>query len=167
MKKSRRIARMSRNRPKVPGLNLTSLVDVFTILVFFLLVNSATTEVLTEPKLIKLPDSIAEMKPRETVVVFIGQDEVLVQGEAVVRVADIEAMQGHTIPAIGQRLAALRDKVIGIRTQTIAQSHEVTVLADRAVPFSIVKKVMSTCTGQGYGRISLAVVQKSPPASKT
>jgi biopolymer transport protein ExbD len=57
--------------------------------------------------------------------------------------------------------------VIGIRTQTIAQSHEVTVLADRAVPFSIVKKVMSTCTGQGYGRISLAVVQKSPPASKT
>jgi biopolymer transport protein ExbD len=167
MKKSRRIARMSRNRPTVPRLNLTSLVDVFTILVFFLLVNSATTEVLTEPKLIKLPDSIAETKPRETVVVFIGQDEVLVQGEAVVRVADIEAMQGHTIPAIGQRLAALRDKVIGIRTQTIAQSQEVTVLADRAVPFSIVKKVMSTCTGQGYGRISLAVVQKSPPSSKT
>ena len=58
MKNSRRIKRMSRNRPKITKMNLTSLMDVFTILVFFLLVNSATTEVLETPKQIKLPDSV-------------------------------------------------------------------------------------------------------------
>jgi len=53
-------------------------------------------------------------------------------------------------------------KIIGLKTQIVAESREVTLLADRTVPFSVVKKVMSTCTGQGYGRISLAVLQKAP-----
>jgi len=78
MKSSRRIRRMSRNRRAIPKLNLTSLMDVFTILVFFLLVNSATTEVLQQPKQITLPDSIVEAKPRETVVIFVGTEDVLV-----------------------------------------------------------------------------------------
>ena len=82
MKTSRRMARMSRNRKGIPKLNLTSLIDVFTILVFFLLVNSGSSEILQPPKQITLPDSIAESKPRETVVIFIGTEEVLI-GEAV------------------------------------------------------------------------------------
>jgi biopolymer transport protein ExbD len=160
MRTSRRIARMSRNRGKGPSLNLTSMMDVFTILVFFLLVNSAATEVLQQPKQITLPDSVIEAKPRETVVIFVGRDEVLVQGEVVARVADIQAMAGQHIAPIGERLAALSESVIGISTQAVAESQEVTVLADKSVPFSVVKKIMSTCTGQGYSRISLAVTQK-------
>lgn len=161
MKDSRRIKRMSRNRSRVTKMNLTSLMDVFTILVFFLLVNSASSEVLETPKRITLPDSVVESKPRETVVVFVSADEVMVQGEAVVSVADILAMEGQDIAEIGERLAALSQGIIGVSTRTVAESQEVTILADKSVPFSVVKKVMSTCTSQGYGRISLAVIQKA------
>ena len=168
MKTSRRLKRMERMARKqgaMPKLNLTSLMDVFTILVFFLLVNSATTEVLQQPKQITLPDSIVEAKPRETVVIFIGKEDVLVQGIPVARVADIEAMQDQEIAPISVRLAELSGKVIGLSTQAVAESQEVTVLADKAVPFSVVKKIMSTCTGQGYTRVSLAVVQKAAQTS--
>lgn len=158
---------MTRNRLTAPRMNLTSLMDVFTILVFFLLVNSASTEVLETPKQIKLPDSVVEQKPRETVVIFVSPTEVTVQGEAVVRVADILAASSQDIDAIGERLSQLSRTVIGISTKTVADSQEVTILVDRSVPFSVVKKVMSTCTSRGYGRISLAVLQRAPETSQT
>ncbi|HEU0224218.1 MAG TPA: biopolymer transporter ExbD [Steroidobacteraceae bacterium] len=165
MKTSRRIARMSRNQRHVARLSLTSLMDVFTILVFFLLVNSATSEVLQQPKQITLPDSIVEAKPRETVVIFIGKEDVLVQGVPVARVADIRQLEDSEIEPVSVRLAELRDSVIGLSTRAVAESQEITVLADKSIPFSVVKKVMATCTGQGYTRVSLAVVQKAPQAS--
>jgi len=164
MKNSRRIKRMARNRPKITKMNLTSLMDVFTILVFFLLVNSATTEVLEAPKQVKLPDSAIETKPRETVVIFVSPDEVIVQGEAVARVEDILAMDGQQIAGIGDRLNQLTQSIVGINTKVVAESQEVTILADKSVPFTVVKKVMSTCTSQGYTQISLAVMQKAPEA---
>jgi biopolymer transport protein ExbD len=157
---------MARNRGGVQKMNLTSLMDVFTILVFFLLVNSATTEVLESPKQIKLPESVVESKPRETVVIFISPEHVMVQGEPVITIADVEALDSGLIAPVSERLVALSEKVIGIKTQTIADSQEVTILADRTVPFSVIKKVMSTCTNEGYGRISLAVVQKSPKTAQ-
>jgi len=162
MKNSRRIKRMSRNKVTVPKMNLTSLMDVFTILVFFLLVNSATTEVLETPKQITLPASVVEEKPRETIVIFISQEDVTVQGKSVVRTADIVEAATQAITPIGERLAELSESVIGLNTQTIAQSQEVTILADREVPFTVIKRVMSTCTSQGYEKISLAVLQKAP-----
>jgi biopolymer transport protein ExbD len=153
---------MKRIKRGVPKLNLTSLMDVFTVLVFFLIFNSsATVETLQQPKQITLPESHVEEKPRETVVIFIGTEEVLVQGVLVARVADIEATGNVEIEPIGARLAELSDRVIGLSTQAVADSQEVTVLADKSVPFHVVKKVMATCTAQGYTRVSLAVVQKS------
>ena len=77
MKNSRRMKRMARNHSRTPKMNLTSLMDVFTILVFFLLVNSANTEVLETPKQITLPASTVEEKPRETVVIFVSPTEAL------------------------------------------------------------------------------------------
>jgi len=165
MRSTRRMARMARNKRAMPKLNLTSLMDVFTILVFFLLVNSATTEVLQQPKQITLPDSVVEAKPRETVVIFVGKDEVLVQGVPVARVADIQATTDERIEPISVRLAELSESVIGLSTQAIAESQEVTVLADKSVPFSVVKKIMATCTGEGYTRVSLAVIQKTAQPS--
>jgi len=162
MNKSRRIRRMTRYKRAVPKLNLTSLMDVFTVLVFFLIFNSsATVETLQQPKQITLPESVVEAKPRETVVVFIGTEEVLVQGVPVARIADIEASGSVEIEPVGARLAELAESVIGLSTQAVAESQEVTVLADKSVPFSVVKKVMATCTAEGYTRVSLAVVQKS------
>jgi len=162
MKQTRRIKRMSRNRAPIPKMNLTSLMDVFTILVFFLLVNSATTEVLETPKQIVLPASVVEEKPRETVVIFISPTDVTVQGESVVTTGEILDTETQNIAAIAQRLSELSASVIGINTQAVAQSQEVTILADRAVPFTVIKRVMSTCTSQGYAQISLAVLQKAP-----
>jgi biopolymer transport protein ExbD len=158
---------MSRNRATVPKMPLTSLMDVFTILVFFLLVNSASTEVLETPKSVTLPDSVVEEKPRETVVIFISPTEVTVQGEVVAPVSDILQTREQNIEAIGERLEKLSEKIIGLNTKIVAESQEVTILADKSVPFRVVKKVMSTCTNEGYGRISLAVLQKAPETSET
>ena len=166
MKSSRRMKRMSRNRRRAVPLNLTSLMDVFTILVFFLLVNSANTEVLETPKQIKLPASVIEDKPRETVVIFVSPEEVTVQGESVVLVADILASSEQHISAIGDRLQQVNDNIIGLKTKKVSEAQEVTILADRSVPFSVVRRIMSTCTNRGFERISLAVLQKAPQVAK-
>jgi biopolymer transport protein ExbD len=161
MKESRRIRRMERSRKKVVGLNLTSLMDVFTILVFFLLANSSSNEVLSTPKHIKLPDSVVESKPRETVVIMVGPETVLVQGEAVANTPELIENRSENIPEITQRLNLLERNIIGINSQTAIASKEVTILADKTIPFNVLKKIMTTCTGSGYGRISLAVIQKA------
>jgi len=161
MKESRRIRRMERSRKKVIGLNLTSLMDVFTILVFFLLANSSSNEVLSTPKHIELPDSVVESKPRETVVIMVGPETVLVQGEAVAKTPELIENRRANIPEITQRLDLLERNIIGINSQTAIASKEVTILADKTIPFNVLKKIMTTCTGSGYGRISLAVIQKA------
>ena len=153
------MTRLSRFRPKVSRLNLTSLMDVFTILVFFLVMNSGN-EILDAPNDLVLPESVVEAKPSETVVINVGREEVLVQGQPVVRTADIIALGGGDIEPIMARLAELQERVIGVRTQAVARSEAVTILADKSIPFSVVKQIMSTCTAQGYTRISLAVIQK-------
>ncbi len=160
MRNSRRIKRMSRNRVKITKMNLTSLMDVFTILVFFLLVNSGSVEVLDAPKEVKLPEGLVEEKPRETVVIFISPDEVLVQGNAVAQVSDILAGDESSYDPIAATLAQIRDNVVGPATLAAADSQEVTILADKSVPFIVVRKVMSLCTGEGYENVSLAVIQK-------
>jgi biopolymer transport protein ExbD len=166
MKDTRRIRRMSRNKAGVPKINLTSLMDVFTILVFFLLVNSGQQEIMDAPKDVQLPESVVESKPKETVVVFVSPTEVVVQGQPVISMEDLMNSQGNIEP-ISARLAALKGAVIGRSTQVIAASQEVTVLADKSIPFAVIKRVLSTCTGQGYTNISLAVVQKGMDTVET
>jgi biopolymer transport protein ExbD len=134
--------------------------DVFTILVFFLLVNSGSVELVEAPKDVKLPESRVETKPRETVVIFVSKEDVLVQGKIVARVADILEDQAATIDPITARLAELRENIVGPSTMAVAASQEVTILADKAVPFVVIRKIMSTCTGEGYENVSLAVIQK-------
>jgi biopolymer transport protein ExbD len=161
MKNSRRMRRMARNRKKVGGLNLTSLMDVFTILVFFLLFHSGNGEAVEAPKQVKLPESIVEAKPRETVVILVSPEVVLVQGEAVVKTPELLDDKVERIAQITDRLEQLKRNIIGISTKTAVQSKEVTIMADKTIPFRVLKKIMSTCTASGYGRISLAVVQKA------
>ncbi|MBW1970197.1 MAG: biopolymer transporter ExbD [Deltaproteobacteria bacterium] len=161
MRNSRRIRRMGRNKKKVKGLNLTSLMDVFTILVFFLLFHSSGGEAVEAPKQIKLPDSVVETKPRETVVIMVSPEVVLVQGRAAISTIELIEAKGETIVEITEGLKLLERNIIGISTKTAVGSKEVTILADKSIPFSALKKIMSTCTGSGYGRISLAVIQKA------
>jgi len=160
VRNTRRIKRMSRNRVKIGKMNLTSLMDVFTILVFFLLVNSGSVELLEAPKDVTLPESLEESKPRETVVISISPEDVIVQGMAVARVDDILAGTDANMEALAARLAGLKESVLGPATMAVAESQEVTILADRSVPFIVVRKIMSVCTTEGYENVSLAVIQK-------
>lgn len=161
MRNSRRIKRMGRNKGNIKGLNLTPLMDVFTILVFFLLFHASGSEVMEAPKQIKLPDSVVETKPRETVVIMVSPEVVLVQGEAVISTPQLLEDRVETVAEITDRLKQLERNIIGISTKAIVESKEVTILADKTIPFKALKKIMSTCTGSGYGRISLAVLQKT------
>lgn len=161
MRKTRRIKRMGRSRVKIAGLNLTALMDVFTILVFFLLFHSGSGDIMEAPRHIKLPDSSVETKPRETVVIMVSPQVVLVQGEAVISTPELLDPKIETVSEITERLKQLERSIIGISTKTVAESMEVTILADKTIPFKVLKKIMLTCTGSGYGKISLAVVQKA------
>ena len=161
MRNSRRIKRMGRNRMKSSKMNLTSLMDVFTILVFFLLINSGSVEVLDSPKELSLPESRVETKPRETVVIFISPTEVLVQGQLVAMVDEIIEDKTSVLDPIAARLAQLKESVIGVNTLAVASSQEVTILADKSVPFTVIKTIMSTCTSEGFENVSLAVTQKA------
>jgi biopolymer transport protein ExbD len=161
MKENRRMKRMARSSKRTTGagLNLVSLMDVFTILVFFLLVNSGSSDVMEPPKNIQLPDSIVETKPRETVVVMITPEQILVQGEPVITTQEVIDSKVSIIDPVKQRLILQRKKILGISTKAVSQSKEVTVLAQRTVPFHLMKKVMASCTSAGYEKISLAVIQ--------
>ncbi len=160
MRSSRRIKRMGRNRRKISKMDLTSLMDVFTILVFFLLINSGSIEVLDSPKELSLPESRVETKPRETVVIFISPTEVLVQGQLVAMVDEILENRKSVLDPIAARLAQLKENVIGTNTLAVSTIKEVTILADRSVPFIVIKTIMSVCTGEGFENVSLAVTQK-------
>jgi biopolymer transport protein TolR len=164
MVKSGRAKRMEKHHKRNKGagaLNLVSLMDIFTILVFFLLVNSSEVEVLPNAKDIQLPESIAEEKAKETVVILIGEEDILVQGTPVVKVSAVMKMRGNDIPELRQALLSQNDRVLRRETQGDIAGREVTIMGDRDIPYRLLKKVMATCTGSDYGQISLAVLQKS------
>lgn len=161
MRGSRRMRRMGRNRKITTGLLLTSLMDIFTILVFFLLFHSSGSDVQEPPRDIHLPESIIESKPRETVEITVSPELVIVQGKAVIGTPELLDAESETVAEITERLKQLQRNIIGISTKTVVESKEVTILADKTIPFRALKKIMSTCTGSGYGKISLAVIQRA------
>jgi len=150
----------ARNKNTV-ALNLVSLMDIFTILVFFLLVNSSDVETLPNAKDLQLPESIAEKKAKETVVILIGEVDILVQGKVVAKVKDVMKTKGNDIPALRQALKSQNDRVLRRAAQDEILGREVTIMGDRDIPYRLLKKVMATCTNSDYGQISLAVLQKS------
>ena len=105
---------------------------------------------------ITLPDSVVETRPRETVHIVVTPDVVMVQGEAVVRTPELANDSIGMVQEVIERLRQLEPHL----PKTAAESREVTLLADKTIQFKVLKKIMSTCTASGYGRISLAVVQK-------
>jgi len=164
MRKSQRATRMEKRHErgkKAAVLNLVSLMDIFTILVFFLLVNSSDVEVLPNAKDIQLPESIAEEKAKETVVILIGDEDIIVQGVPVAKVADVMRRKGNDIPELRQALLSQNDRVLRKEAQDDIAGREVTIMGDREISYRLLKKVMATCTQSDYGRISLAVLQKS------
>ena len=159
--RAKRMAKHHRRHKKNAGLNLVSLMDIFTILVFFLLVNSSDVETLPNTKDLELPESIAEEKAKETVVILIGKEDILVQGTPVASIDEVMAIKGNDIPALREALLSQNDRVLRREARDDIAGREVTIMGDKDIPYRLLKKVMATCTQSDYGQISLAVLQKS------
>lgn len=164
MAHSNRAKRMDRRHKRskaVTSLNLVSLMDIFTILVFFLLVNSSEVEVLPNAKDLQLPESIAEQKAEETVVILVSEREILVQGTPVITIEEAMAEDGTVLEPLKAALKSQNDRVLRKTAEAEIAQREVTIMGDRDIPYRLLKKVMRTCSDADYGRISLAVLQKS------
>ena len=159
--RARRMDKHHKRNARSSGLNLVSLMDIFTILVFFLLVNSSDVETLPNSEDLQLPESIAEEKAKETVVILIGETDIIVQGSAVATVAEVQSQKGNDIPALREALKSQNDRVLRREARDDIASREVTIMGDKDIPYRVLKKVMATCTSADYGQISLAVLQKS------
>jgi biopolymer transport protein ExbD len=145
-------------------LNLIPMIDILSVMVSFLLVYSTNVEVLQNDKAIEMPQSIAERQPKQTVVVMLTRDQMFVQGEPVESVADIHATDGTVLPPL--RDALKRPTLVGQQvTEEDLSQREITVMADKALTYDIIKKVMATCTDADYGKLSFAVLQKDKPVS--
>jgi biopolymer transport protein TolR len=166
MKMSSRAKRMLRRHLKGqkrdPNMNIISLIDIMSVLVLFLLVHSSEVEVLPNPNEIRVPESIAEAQPDPAVVVMVTRHEVLVQGRPVISIEDLKK---NTDTVIKSLETALREqqafRVEGVTAKpTDPVDRAVTVLADRDTPYSVLKKVLATCTASEFGKVSFAVTQK-------
>jgi biopolymer transport protein ExbD len=157
----RMLAHHLRNRADAQ-LNLIPMIDILSVMVSFLLVYSTEVEVVQNSKGIEIPQSIAEQRPRETVVVMLTRDELFVQGERVASIAEVRAASGDIILPL--RAALKRPTLVGqgVSEKDLAE-REITVMGDKGLPYDVLKKVMATCTDADYGRISLAVLQKDKP----
>jgi biopolymer transport protein ExbD len=141
------------------GINLIPMMDVLCVLVFFLLFHSFNS---TLPDAqIALPLSTVETRPRETVSIVVSPETVMVQGEPVVNTSNLVDDSIITVREVGDRLKQIESDIVAAGTELVADNREITLLADKTIPFKVLKKIMSTCTASGYGRISLAVVQKA------
>jgi len=163
MKQSRRAVRMERHHKRnsrIPGLNLVSLMDIFTILVFFLLVNSSNGEVLPSTRNVTLPESISSHKPGQNLVVMVTAKEILVQGSRVAWLKDVHDNQA-VIEGLRTALEAQHQRMTQPTTTDDNPDQEVTIMGNKDIPYKLLKKVMASCTVAGFSRVSLAVMQKA------
>jgi biopolymer transport protein ExbD len=144
-------------------LNLIPLIDILSVMVAFLLVYSTDVEVVQNSKGVEVPQSTTEALPKQSVLVMITKDQLFVQGELVATIAEIRDPQARLVEPLREVL----ERPMQADEQAIAQGapiqREITVLADKSLPYDVVRKVMATCTAADYSRISLAVMQKETP----
>src|SRR5262245_52171000 len=138
---------------------LIPMIDMLTILVVYLLVHAADYEILPNTRSIQIPQSVSETKPRETLTVLITQDALFVNGAEVASVAELRAHPQPVIEPVKRVLVSEAGKRL-LKDKDDPSSHEVTVLADKDLPYSFVKSILSTCTAAEYGKVSLAVIER-------
>jgi biopolymer transport protein ExbD len=162
--RARRMAQHHLRHRADAQLNLIPLIDILSVMVAFLLVYSTEVEVIQNAKGIEIPQSIAQTAPKQSVVVMITRTDLFVQGEFITTVADIRSTGGTLVEPL--RVALKRPLLVGkeMSERDLAQ-REITIMADKALPYEVLKRVMATCTDADYGRISLAVIQKEKPVA--
>jgi biopolymer transport protein ExbD len=154
----KRQERRDRNKTTL-DMNLVSLIDIFTLLIFFLLSNTAAVEVLPSSKAVKLPESTAEKLPKETVVLVVNNTDILVQGRKIASVADVMAAEGDLIAPLKAELD-VQAKVQTVRKENDAQSKAITIMGDKDISYRLLRKVMVTCARANFSEVSFAVTPK-------
>ena len=154
----KRAERRSRNQTMV-DMNLVSLIDVFTILIFFLLSNSGGVEILPSPKAVQLPESVSEKAPRENLIVVVSGSEILVDGRKVANVAEVLAMEGDLIAPLKAELDLQANRQV-IRKENEAQSKQLTIMGDKDIPYRLLRKIMVTSARSNFSDVSFAVRQR-------
>jgi biopolymer transport protein TolR len=160
--------RIKRHRQRRHGANhfaLIPFIDMMTILVVFLLAHTAEVDILPNTKNISIPQSLSERKPSAAVVVMITKDSVFVDGQLVGSLSDVAANQGPFFAPLKTALLAQNARSLRTAEQTDASKREVTILGDKGTPYSVLKKIMMSCSEADYGKVSFAVVERERAAS--
>ena len=153
--RERRAERRSRNQSMV-DMNLVSLIDVFTILIFFLLSNSGGVETLPSPKAVKLPESVAQTQPRDTIVIVVSGTEIIVDGRKVAMVADVIDAPDDMIAGLKAELDIHASRQI-IRKDNEAKGKTLTIMGDKDIPYRLLRKIMFTGARANFSDVSFAV----------
>ena len=157
----KRAARKARNQSGL-DMNLVALIDIFTILIFFLM-SSTGVEILSTAQAIKLPQSTAEKMPREMLVVTVSATDILVDGRKVATVAEAMGTQGDLIAPLKAELELQAGRSV-LAKEGESQNKSVTIMGDKAIPYSLLRKVMYTAARANYSDVSFAVTQKAGKA---
>jgi biopolymer transport protein TolR len=158
----KRAERKSRNKMSM-DMNLVSLIDIFTILLFFLLSSATGVEILTSTKAVKLPMSSAEKLPKETLVIVVAGQDILVDGRRVTTVNEALATKGDEIAPLKAELALHAGKQV-VRQENKAQGRAITIMGDRDIPYALLRKVMATAARADFSDVSFAVTKKEGKA---
>lgn len=157
--RAKRILRRNARRPGVVTLNLVPMIDVFMVLVFFLLVTTNSIDNMRSPHELTLPNSLSLDQPKDSPVVMVTRQAVLIQGVPVMTLEDAAAApEGKPLaPVRAELLKVTLMSVQGSGTIGATTRGEINVMADRDIPYSVLKKVLATCGDLKFARIAISV----------
>ncbi|OQX96240.1 hypothetical protein B6I21_01445 [candidate division KSB1 bacterium 4572_119] len=142
------------------ALKLTSMIDMFTILLVFLLKSySAEGQIMSVSPDLQLPQSTAQKAPQTTSIIAITQNDILLDGHKIGTVDRIMRTKDNLIKALENELKQKRrlsEKVSELHSDIIF-TGKISIQADKELPYLVIKKIMFTCGRVGYNDIMLAV----------
>lgn len=144
---------------------LVPFIDMMTILVVFLLLHTADVDILPNTREIAIPQSVSDVKPRETLVVMVTRDSVYVGADRVSSLAEVAGTPGLIVEPLRAALLGQRERLRGSVDENGEPSHEVTIMGDRTVSYSVLRKIMATCTSAAFNKVSLAVLEREGRSS--
>ncbi|MGJ3255097.1 MAG: ExbD/TolR family protein [Alcanivorax sp.] len=166
MKKSARARRMSRHHRRhkmVATLNLTSLMDIFTILLIFLLVNNNNAAKLPEDQDIQLPESTAQELPNDVLIIQVSATNVIIDGRKIADTQAVKVQEERTVDALVEELNFRASRALAIKPE---DEREVMIQADRDVPYAVIKKLMRSCMETPYTKVAFAVLKVAEEESE-
>lgn len=143
-------------------LKLTSMIDMFTILLVFLLKSySAEGQIMSVAPDLRLPESTAQKAPQTTSIIAITHDFILLDGKQVTAVNQVINSNNNLIPELLNELKKLRllSEKVGEIQADMGFTGTISIQGDRELPYLVIKKIMFTCGQIGYNDMLLAVTK--------